>query len=116
MLNELLRLGVCVVEQAPIEPGFLKEFAARIGPVRDSNFGLLWDVKADVNLAGDAKTNTTANTGFRLGPHTDLPTRETRPDFSFCTASSTRLTAGTMLTDGAALIEEPPTRPVITRF
>ena len=63
MLNDLLRLGVCLVERAPTEPGFLTALAARIGPVRDSNFGLLWDVKADVNLAGDAKTNTTANTG-----------------------------------------------------
>ena len=58
MLNDLLRLGVCVVEQAPSALGFLNERAARIGPVRDSNFGSLWDVKADVNLAGDAKTNT----------------------------------------------------------
>jgi gamma-butyrobetaine dioxygenase len=46
MLNDLLRWGVCVVEQAPTEPAFLNELAARIGPVRDSNFGALWDVKA----------------------------------------------------------------------
>jgi hypothetical protein len=30
MLNDLLRLGVCVLEQAPSEPGFLNELAARI--------------------------------------------------------------------------------------
>ena len=113
MLNDLLRWGVCVVEQAPSEPGFLNELAARIGPVRDSNFGLLWDVKADVNLAGDAKTNTTANTGFRLGPHTDLPTREIPPGFQFLHCLINEADGGeSTLTDGAALIEElKATRP-----
>lgn len=113
MLNDLLRLGVCVVEQAPTEPGFLTELAARIGPVRDSNFGLLWDVKADVNLAGDAKTNTTANTGFRLGPHTDLPTREIPPGFQFLHCLINEADGGeSTLTDGAALIDElKATRP-----
>ena len=113
MLNDLLRSGVCVVEQAPSEPGFLNELAARIGPVRDSNFGSLWDVKADVNLAGDAKTNTTANTGFRLGPHTDLPTREIPPGFQFLHCLINEADGGeSTLTDGAALIEElKATRP-----
>jgi gamma-butyrobetaine dioxygenase len=58
--------------------------------VRDSNFGALWDVVADISLAGDAKTNTTANTGLRLGPHTDLPTREIPLDTSFFIALSMR--------------------------
>ncbi len=107
LLNHLLRVGVCVVERAPTEPGFLNELAARIGPVRDSNFGLLWDVKADVNLAGDAKTNTTANTGLRLGPHTDLPTREIPPGFQFLHCLINEADGGeSTLTDGAALVEE----------
>lgn len=113
MLNDLLARGVCVVEQAPCEPGFLNRLAARIGPVRDSNFGPLWDVKADVKLAGDAKTNTTANTGFRLGPHTDLPTREIPPGFQFLHCLINEADGGeSTLTDGAALIEElKTTRP-----
>jgi len=107
MLNDLLRHGVCVLEQAPCEVGFLNRLAARIGPVRDSNFGPLWDVKADVNLAGDAKTNTTANTGLRLGPHTDLPTREIPPGFQFLHCLINEADGGeSTLTDGAALIEE----------
>ena len=106
MLNDLLRFGVCVVERAPTEPGFLNTLAGRIGPVRDSNFGLLWDVKADVTLAGDAKTNTTANTGFRLGPHTDLPTREIPPGFQFLHCLINEADGGeSTLTDGAALID-----------
>ncbi|MAC36246.1 MAG: gamma-butyrobetaine,2-oxoglutarate dioxygenase [Halieaceae bacterium] len=107
MLNDLLRLGVCVVEQAPCTPGFLNQLAARIGPVRDSNFGMLWDVKADVNLAGDAKTNTTANTGFRLGPHTDLPTREIPPGFQFLHCLINEADGGeSTLTDGGAVVSE----------
>ena len=106
MLNDLLCYGVCVVEQAPTEPGFLNQLAGRIGPVRDSNFGALWDVKADIELAGDAKTNTTANTGFRLGPHTDLPTREVPPGFQFLHCLINEADGGeSTLTDGAALVQ-----------
>jgi gamma-butyrobetaine dioxygenase len=106
MLNDLLCYGVCVVEQAPTEAGFLNQLASRIGPVRDSNFGALWDVKADVELAGDAKTNTTANTGFRLGPHTDLPTREVPPGFQFLHCLVNEADGGeSTLTDGAALVQ-----------
>ena len=106
MLNDLLCYGVCVVEQAPTEFGFLNQLAGRIGPVRDSNFGALWDVKADVELAGDAKTNTTANTGFRLGPHTDLPTREVPPGFQFLHCLVNEADGGeSTLTDGAALVQ-----------
>ena len=106
MLNDLLCYGVCVVEQAPTEAGFLNQLAGRIGPVRDSNFGALWDVKADIELAGDAKTNTTANTGFRLGPHTDLPTREVPPGFQFLHCLVNEADGGeSTLTDGAALVQ-----------
>ena len=66
-----------------------------------------------MNLAGDAKTNTTANTGFRLGPHTDLPTREIPPGFQFLHCLINAADGGeSTLTDGAALIEElKATRP-----
>jgi len=107
MLNQLLQYGVCLLTDAPSEPGFLERLAARIGPIRDSNFGLLWDVRADVDLAGDAKTNTTANTGFRLGPHTDLPTREIPPGFQFLHCLVNAAEGGeSTLTDGAALVRE----------
>jgi len=104
-LNDLIELGVCVLEQAPSEPGFLSTLAERIGPVRDSNFGALWDVLADVALAGDAATNSTANTGFRLGPHTDLPTREVPPGYQFLHCLVNEADGGeSTLTDGAALV------------
>ena len=106
LLNNLLVYGACVLEKSPTYEGYLLELAERIGPVRDSNFGMLWDVKADVELAGDAKTNSTANTGLRLGPHSDLPTREIPPGFQFLHCLINEADGGeSTLTDGAALVE-----------
>ena len=106
LLNNLLVYGACVLENSPTHEGHLLELAERIGPVRDSNFGMLWDVKADVELAGDARTNSTANTGLRLGPHSDLPTREIPPGFQFLHCLINEADGGeSTLTDGAALVE-----------
>ena len=107
MLNELLKHGVCLLSGAPSEEGFLNQLAQVVGPIRDSNFGALWDVRADVTLAGDSKTNTTANTGYRLGPHTDLPTREIPPGFQFLHCLVNEAEGGSStLTDGAAIVSE----------
>ena len=98
--------GACVLENSPTHERYLLELAERIGPVRDSNFGRIWDVRADINLAGDAATNTTANTGLRLGPHSDLPTREVPPGFQFLHCLINDADGGeSTLTDGAALVE-----------
>ena len=106
LLNHLVTHGACVLENSPTREGYLLELAQRIGPVRDSNFGALWDVLADVALAGDAKTNSTANTGLRLGPHSDLPTREIPPGFQFLHCLVNEAEGGeSTLTDGAALVE-----------
>jgi gamma-butyrobetaine dioxygenase len=106
LLNHLVTHGACVLENSPIREGYLLELAQRIGPVRDSNFGALWDVLADVALAGDAKTNSTANTGLRLGPHSDLPTREIPPGFQFLHCLANEAEGGeSTLTDGVALVE-----------
>ncbi len=106
LLNNLMVYGVCVLENSPTHEGYLLELAEHIGPVRDSNFGRIWDVRADINLAGDAATNTTANTGLRLGPHSDLPTREVPPGFQFLHCLINDADGGeSTLTDGAALVE-----------
>ena len=106
LLNNLLVYGACVLEKSPTQEGYLLELAERIGPVRDSNFGMMWDVKADVELVGDATTNSTANTGLRLGPHSDLPTREIPPGFQFLHCLINKADGGeSTLTDGAALME-----------
>ena len=80
-----------------------------VGAIRDTNFGPIWDVKADVTMAGSADTNSTANSTLRLGPHADLPTRETPPGFQFlhCLVNETAGGFSTM-TDGHALVDALP--------
>lgn len=105
-LNDLARYGVTLLMNAPTQPEFLLAFSESIGPIRDSNFGRLWDVHADQALAGKAETNSTANTGLRLGPHADLPTRQLPPAFQFlhCLRNET-LGGASTLCDSLAIIE-----------
>lgn len=105
-LDDLLRFGVSRLERCPIDQDFNVRLAARIGAVRETNFNGHWSVKADVTMAGAADTNSTANTNYRLGPHTDLPTREMPPGFQFlhCIANEASGGASTMA-DGAAVVD-----------
>jgi gamma-butyrobetaine dioxygenase len=105
-INDLLRYGIARLRNTPVDQDFLLAFAARVGPVRDTNFGPIWDVKADISMAGADDTNSTANTNLRLPPHTDLPTRETPPGFQFlhCLVNETEGGNSTMA-DGAAVAE-----------
>ncbi len=88
-----------------------------IGVRRDTNFGNVWNVKAEIN--GDFE-NSTANTGLRLGPHADLPTREIPPGFQFLHCVANTVPGGwSRMTDGAALVaylesEEPETYEALT--
>ena len=53
------------------------QVAARVGIVRETNFGVLWDVRSEP----DPITN--ANTPLSLPPHVDLATREYQPGLQF---------------------------------
>lgn len=94
-IEDLVRYGLARLSGVPLEPDLLLEVAGRLGAIRDTNFGPIWDVKADID------PNSTANTNFRLCPHTDLPTRETPPGFQFlhCLANGAAGGFSTM-TDG----------------
>ena len=88
-----------------------------IGVRRDTNFGAVWNVKAEIT--GNFE-NTTANTGLRLGPHADLPTRETPPGFQFLHCVANSVGGGwSRMTDGAAIVAhleatEPETYEALT--
>ncbi len=104
-LNDLVSFGLARVRNLPDDPDVALQFADRIGAVRDTNFGPIWDVKADVKMAGVAGTNSTANTNLRLGPHTDLPTRETPPGFQFLHCLVNEAAGGnSTMADGAAVV------------
>lgn len=105
-IDDLLRYGIARLRDLPIDPDIGLQIAQRIGPIRATNFGTIWDVKVDVPLDGASDTNSTANTNLRLVPHTDLPTRETPPGYQFlyCLANETQGGESTMA-DGAAIVE-----------
>lgn len=75
ILNQLQAYGAIRLVDGPLDDDALERFIARIAPLRDTNFGHVWDVKAKVD------PDSTANTGRSLVPHTDLPTRENPPGF-----------------------------------
>ena len=80
LLQWLLALrdtGLTHVRGVPTEPGSLAQIARRIAFIRESNFGVLFNVQSKV----DADSN--AYTAFNLPLHTDLPTRELQPGLQF---------------------------------
>ncbi|MEY3031507.1 MAG: hypothetical protein RL058_1870 [Actinomycetota bacterium] len=100
-LSTLMAFGLCRLINTPADPDFLGELMGRIGPIRDSNFGHVWDVRAD------PVPNSTANTGLGLGQHTDLPTREVPPGFQFLHCIRNEVSGGwSRMTDGLALVAE----------
>ncbi len=106
--DDLMRYGIARLTNLGTDPDFGLLLADHVGAsVRDTNFGPIWDVKADITMAGSSDTNSTANTNLRLGPHTDLPTRETPPGFQFlhCVINETEGGFSTMA-DGAAVAAE----------
>ena len=70
-------IGLTQVRGVPTEPGSLKSIAQRISFIRESNFGVLFNVQSKA----DADSN--AYTAFNLPLHTDLPTRELQPGLQF---------------------------------
>ncbi|MBL0842506.1 gamma-butyrobetaine dioxygenase [Pseudomonas mediterranea] len=70
-------IGLTQVRGVPTEPGSLKQLAQRISFIRESNFGVLFNVQSKA----DADSN--AYTAFNLPLHSDLPTRELQPGLQF---------------------------------
>jgi gamma-butyrobetaine dioxygenase len=70
-------IGLTQVRGVPTEAGSLKLIAQRISFIRESNFGVLFNVQSKA----DADSN--AYTAFNLPLHTDLPTRELQPGLQF---------------------------------
>lgn len=76
-LLALRDIGLTQVRGAPTEPGSLALIARRIAFIRESNFGVLFNVQSKA----DADSN--AYTAFNLPLHSDLPTRELQPGLQF---------------------------------
>lgn len=99
-LMSVLSKGIVRLRGLPTEPDSLKAIAQRIGPIRPTNFGLLFDVKAKPDPDSNAYTS------IALPPHTDLPTREYHPGLQIlhCLENSVEGGEAVML-DGFAVAE-----------
>ena len=72
-LTALMRTGVLLVRDVPVEPGTVLAVARSFGHVRTTNYGDLFDVRVEphpVNLAYTARA---------IAPHTDNPYRDPVP-------------------------------------
>jgi gamma-butyrobetaine dioxygenase len=99
-LHELCTAGLARLRGAPATDEFMGELAARIGPIRGSNFGGVFTVESVVD------PDSTANTGLALGQHTDLPTRETPPGFQFLHCIENSVPGGaSRMADGMSVVE-----------
>lgn len=99
-LTTLVRYGLCRLENTPIDPDFVGRLVGSVGPIRDTNFGPVWSVRAIPD------PDSTANTGLDLGQHTDLPTRETPPGYQFLHCIENSVNGGwSRMSDGLAVTE-----------
>lgn len=100
-LRAMVRFGFGRLTGLPVGMSTVLDVTNRIGAQRDTNFGLAWSVKAEI--LGNEE-NSTANTPFRLGPHTDLPTREIPPGYQFLHCLENTVTGGfATMADGEAI-------------
>jgi gamma-butyrobetaine dioxygenase len=76
-LRQIDRHGVSFVRDAPTTPGTVAGIAERIAFLRNSNFGLLWDVISKPD------PDSLAYTAHALAPHIDLCAREMLPGVQF---------------------------------
>ena len=100
LLSKLATHGFVVVRGAPREMDAVGEFARTIGPIRETNWGVIADVKA-LPRAFDLTM-----TPRRLEPHADNPYRDPIPGYVLlhCLVNSARGGDSTM-TDGFAVAE-----------
>ncbi len=100
-LEALRDFGVARLGNLAVRDGQLEDVLARIGPIRTTNFGQLFDVI----VMDDPNSN--AYTSAPLVPHMDLGTREMPPglQFLFCRENSTSGGEG-IYVDGYSIAED----------
>lgn len=92
--------GLTQVRGVPTAPGSLQRIAQRISFIRESNFGVLFNVQSKA----DADSN--AYTAFNLPLHSDLPTRELQPGLQFLHCLVNDAVGGeSLFVDGFAIAE-----------
>lgn len=99
-LCDLARYGLIRLADSGTGPDTVAQIAGLIGTMRDSNFGLTWHVDVDIT------PTSLANTGQRLAPHTDLPTREVPPGLQMLHCVENSVEGGwSTMADGLAIAD-----------
>ena len=99
-LTTFIRYGAVLVKDLPPVPEMIEILPEKIGVIRSSNFGRIFEVK----IKADADSN--AYTSEELLAHTDLATREYMPGLQFLFCLQNDADGGlSTLTDGFAVAE-----------
>ncbi len=100
-LCSLVEAGCCITNNVEPSKNGLIQVTERIGVVRETNFGLFFDVEAKTG------PDTAAYTTIELPPHTDLPTREYQPGLQLLHCLKNSVAGGeSILVDGFRGAEE----------
>jgi gamma-butyrobetaine dioxygenase len=100
-LEMLHRDGVGLLRGLPPERAVIPAIVERIGPVRPSNFGSIFEVESL------PEANSNAYTSIALGVHSDLATREYVPGLQFLFCLENSVTGGeSLLVDGFAVAKQ----------
>ncbi|HEY2661604.1 MAG TPA: TauD/TfdA family dioxygenase [Caulobacteraceae bacterium] len=99
-LTAVRDLGLTLVRNAPLAQDTVIRLAQRVSFVRETNFGVRFDVESKSN------PDSSAYTAINLPPHTDLPTRELQPGLQFLHCLANEAVGGdSIFVDGFALAE-----------
>lgn len=99
-LGTFFTTGLLILTGTPAAVGALEGIAARFGPVRETDWGRLFNVRTVANA------NDLAYTGLKLTAHTDNPYRRNVPGIQFLHCLENAATGGeSIVIDGYALSE-----------
>jgi len=98
-LRALAADGIARLRNVAAKPGMVARVAERVGPVRETNFGRIFDVRVKAGPGSNAYT------ALALSPHTDLPTREYQPGLQFLHCLRASPGGRAIMVDGFKLAE-----------
>lgn len=87
-MGDLAKYGLTIIQDMPSEETATTAIAQRVGHLRESNFGVTFNVRSKPN------PNNAAYTADALPLHTDLPNQETPPGYQFLHCLQNESTGG----------------------
>ncbi len=101
LLEQYYKYGFLLIENTPVEYDSLKSIAKTFGCIRETNFGVLFDVETKVDPTD------LADTSLALPAHTDNPYRRPIPGIQFLHCLHNDVNGGlATLVDGLAIVDE----------